>query len=339
MNELSFTEQEILSQPEVWAETLKGLDMSQVENIFRNRENQILVTGCGSTYFLSQIFASMLTSIGYNAIALPASELLPNSEYLIANPKETTFFAISRSGTTSETVQAVERFKQMGGGKVGVVSCYPDSELALLADVVFGVPASQEQSVAQTRSFTTMLLMCQAIIGTLSGANLSELGTLPAHASRLLSEARDPMRKLARNPKIERFYFLASGRLFGVASEGMLKLKEMSLTSSEAYHSLEFRHGPMSMCDSASAVIALITPESSKRELSVVNDISPLVGEMITIGNGEALDIPESLPTWCRPALYLLPLQLLALERALGKGLSPDSPRHLSAVIRLETAL
>ena len=193
--------------------------------------------------------------------------------------------------------------------------------------------------MAQTRSFNTMLLVCQAIIGTLLDADLTELDALPGHASKILSQYRAPLKALAENPQISRFFFLASGRLFGVAAEGMLKLKEMSLTSSEAYHSLEFRHGPMSMCDPESAIIALITPESSTRELGVVADVSPLVGEVFTIGQAGTCEIPESVSPWCRPVLYLLPLQMLALERAKSKGLNPDSPRHLSAVIRLETAL
>lgn len=334
----SFTEQEILSQPKVWQTTLENLSMDKVPMLFPNKDSQIIVTGCGSTYYLSQVFAVMLTSLGYDAVALPASELLSNSDFMITKPEAKTFVAISRSGATTETIEAVKRFQSLGGTRVGVVTCYPDSELALLASVVISVPESQEQSVAQTRSFSTMLLVCQAIIGTLRGESLEVLNQLPGHAERLIEETRDPMRTLAQNMAIDKFSFLASGRLFGVAAEGMLKLKEMSLTVSEAFHALEFRHGPMSMCDSSSAVIALVNTANPERDLAVIHDLTPMVGEMITIGANMDSYIPHSLPSWCQPVLYLIPLQLLALERSLAKGLNPDKPRNLSAVIHLETA-
>jgi glucosamine--fructose-6-phosphate aminotransferase (isomerizing) len=144
------------------------------------------------------------------------------------------------------------------------------------------------------------------------------------------------MSALARQQSLDSFYFLASGPVFGVASEGMLKLKEMSLTTSEAYHTLEFRHGPMSMCDRRAAVVALVTPERLRVERAVVEDVAKLGARTTTVGPGQDVALPEGVPAWARPVLYLLPLQLLALERALAKGLDPDQPRHLTAVIHLD---
>jgi glucosamine--fructose-6-phosphate aminotransferase (isomerizing) len=144
------------------------------------------------------------------------------------------------------------------------------------------------------------------------------------------------MAAIAGNGTLDAFYFLASGPLFGVASEGMLKLKEMSLTTSEAYHAMEFRHGPMSMCDSGAVVLGLVSPERGAHETAVLDDVRPMAGRIVTLGEGLDHHVPASLPSWARPALYLLPLQLLALERALAKGLDPDRPRHLTAVIHLD---
>jgi fructoselysine-6-P-deglycase FrlB-like protein len=63
-----------------------------------------------------------------------------------------------------------------------------------------------------------------------------------------------------------------------------------------------------------------------------------MAGRIVTVGDGLDHHVPASLPKWARPALYLLPLQLLALERALAKELDPDSPRHLTAVIHLDVS-
>jgi glucosamine--fructose-6-phosphate aminotransferase (isomerizing) len=331
----SHTEREILSQPEVWQPTLDALDpvsfLGAVDGI-----SDIVVTGCGSTHYLAMTAAALLRDTGRRALALPASELLDVARPQLTDPAGTLLLAISRSGTTTETVRAVEHFRALGGRRVAVITCYPDSTLAQQADVVWAAPAAAEQSVAQTRSFSSMQVLASAFVGALRGDDLGVLHRLPDVGAAILAHSRSSMAGLARDPQIEAFYFLGSGPLFGIASEGMLKLKEMSLTASEAYHAMEFRHGPMSMCDSSAAVLALMSKSRRALEQAVLDDIAPFGAHLVTVGSDA--QIPADLPEWSTPALYLLPLQLLALERALHKGLDPDNPRHLTAVIHLDAA-
>jgi fructoselysine-6-P-deglycase FrlB-like protein len=94
----------------------------------------------------------------------------------------------------------------------------------------------------------------------------------------------------------------------------------------------------MSMCDKGSVIVALVTPERAGRELAVLRDVAPLSGRTVRLGSGLDLDVPSDLPAWARPVLYLLPLQVLALERALVRGLDPDCPRYLTAAIHLDSA-
>jgi glucosamine--fructose-6-phosphate aminotransferase (isomerizing) len=330
---MSHTEKEILSQPEVWQQTLDALEPLSFVSAF-DGITDVLVTGCGSTHYLAMTAAALLRDAGSRAWALPASELLEEAQPRLVDPQGTLLLAISRSGTTTETVRAVEHFRHLGGARVATITCHPDSVLAGASDVVWAAPAAAEQSVAQTRSFTSMQVIASAVAGALRGADLGVLDSLPSAAAGILTHSRDAMAALARDPSIEAFYFLGSGPLFGIASEGMLKLKEMSLTPSEAYHSLEFRHGPMSMCDDSAAVIALISRERVPLEQAVLADIAPFGAHIVTIGSAD--QIPPQVPSWAAPALYLLPLQLLALERSQAKGLDPDHPRHLTAVIHLD---
>ncbi len=331
----SHTEREILSQPDVWQEVLGTLDVDSLRRADEGMTD-IVVTGCGSTHYLAMTAAALLRDAGRRAWALPASELLPQALPQFVDPKRTLLLTISRSGTTTETLRAVEHFRSIGGGRVAAITCYPQSSLAEVADVVWAAPAAAEQSVAQTRSFTSMQVIASALAGSLRGADLTVLKALPGAASEILARSRGPMAELARDEGITSFFFLGSGPLFGIASEGMLKLKEMSLTASEAYHALEFRHGPMSMCDSSAAVIALLSRERSDLEQAVLRDLAPMGAHLATVGSTD--QIPEQIPSWATPALYLLPLQLLALERAVAKGLDPDNPRHLTAVIHLDAA-
>ena len=335
---MSHTETEILSQPEVWSATLDSLDPMSFLEPFSDLSADVLVTGCGSTHYLALSAAAMLRHAGVRAWALPASELIAQAEPRLPSPENTVLLAISRSGTTTETLLAVEHFRRLGGRTVASITCYPESPLAAASDVVWAAPDAVEESVAQTRSFSSMLVIASAIAGALAGADLSALQTLPRAGERILATSREPMTRLGRSEVIESFFFLGSGPLYGVASEGMLKLKEMSLTSSEAYHAMEFRHGPMSMCDDTRAVIALITPERAALEEAVLKDISPFGAQIVTVGAEGHHQIPGDIPSWASPALYLLPLQLLALERAIGKGLNPDQPRHLTAVIHLDAS-
>jgi glucosamine--fructose-6-phosphate aminotransferase (isomerizing) len=83
-------------------------------------------------------------------------------------------------------------------------------------------------------------------------------------------------------------------------------------------------------------VVGLLDPARAPLERAVYDDVAALGSPVVTIGAGGTHDVPAALPARVRPVLHLLPLQLLALERALAKGLDPDSPRHLSAVIHLD---
>lgn len=334
---MSRTEQEILSQPEVWRETIEAFDAPRLRAAWGDNIREVMVTGCGSTHYLAVAAAELLRNVGgFRVRATPASELMAEAAPTLVEPERTLLLAFSRSGSTSETIAAATHFRRMGGGRVVVVTTEADSELVSVADAALVAGAATETSVAQTRSFSSMLLLAQALAAVLAKRDLSNMKQLAAHADDLLVRTRPAMVDLARDASLDSFYFLGSGAVFGVACEAMLKLKEMSLTSSEAYHSMEFRHGPMSMCDPTAAVISLVTPERLRLERAVTDDVLRLGARVVTVGPGEAVRLPDNVPAWTRLALYLLPLQLLALERALAKGLDPDQPRHLSAVIHLE---
>ncbi len=144
------------------------------------------------------------------------------------------------------------------------------------------------------------------------------------------------MSALARDDANASFFFLGSGALYGIASEGMLKLKEMSLTGSEAYHAMEFRHGPMSMCDESAAVVALVSPERAALEEAVLRDISSFGARLVTIGVEGHHQVPGDVPSWAttgplpaapsaagprtRPAQRLGPRQTSTPDRSHSPG-------------------
>ena len=186
-----------------------------------------------------------------------------------------------------------------------------------------------------------MTVVVQQMAALLAGYNLDESRQLPAICQRLLEAWDGLARSLAEDAAIEKFFFLGMGALYGIACEAMLKMKEMSLSYSEAYHTLEFRHGPMSMVGEDSLVIGLISAETAKQETRVLRELGAMGARLLTIGQSPTglaheMLLPADLPSWCMPILYLPVLQLLAYHRALFKGCDPDQPQNLSAVISLE---
>jgi glucosamine--fructose-6-phosphate aminotransferase (isomerizing) len=129
---------------------------------------------------------------------------------------------------------------------------------------------------------------------------------------------------------------LGSGPRYGLACELNLKMKEMSLTHSEPFHFMEFRHGPMSMVTTTTAILGLVSETNRAHELRVLAEMSERGARCCALGEaGVEVEFQSGLSEAARNILYLPIGQLIACERALAKGLNPDRPHGLSAVVRL----
>lgn len=338
---------EILSQPLVWAKTLEAFEQQSPALIQAWRDSpprQVLFIGCGSSYYLAQTAARLFRSLaGIPSHACPASELFLFPEQVLAGPEQTHLVAVSRSGTTTEVLQAVEQFRRLGGPAAWAITCYPESTLAQMVDGALAASAAQEKSLAQTRSFTSMLLLAQALAASLGRQETAVLARLPDVGQALLAQTGALVAGIGDRPDLNQFFFLGSGALYGLASEAMLKIKEMSLSHSESYHFLEFRHGPKALVDSQSLVVGLLSAEAYAHEYPVLLEMGQLGAESLALAprttasaTTYSVTLDSELPDWALPVLYLPPLQLLAYHRAIRKGLDPDTPRHLQAVIHLD---
>ncbi len=335
---------EIMSQPEVWNFALEAFAQRQAEFTALMTSaafDQVIVTGCGSTYYLALTVARLLRKSHIDARACPASELLLHPASICPPGRHYLLLILSRSGTTTETVRAQQNFKTAIGGPVVTVTCDSSSPLALEADLAFAIDAAQEMSVAQTRSFSSMALVAQQMAALLAGHDLGASLRLPDVCRQLLSAQNGLAQRLGENGDLHRFFFLGTDALYGIVCEAMLKMKEMSLSYSEAYHTLEFRHGPMSMVGEDSLVIGLISPTSARQELRVLHEMAEMNATVLAISQAPndfpyQIALPHELPAWSTPILHLPALQLLAYYRAIFNDCDPDQPHHLSAVITLE---
>jgi glucosamine--fructose-6-phosphate aminotransferase (isomerizing) len=337
-----YTYTEITSQTAAWENALAvSLAQASALKTLTGRYDQVIFTGCGSTYYLSLAGAALYQSLtGVTARAVPGSELLLNTATVMAKGARYLLVAVSRSGTTTETVRAVEKFKREGHGEVVVISNY-DTTLSQFADVNLIIPAGQEQSIAQTRSFASMYVATTALCAIAAGRQdlLEAMSNLPRAGQQLLSQYEGLARQIGENLDFDRFYFLGSGIRYGLACEVNLKMKEMTLSHSEPFHFLEFRHGPMSMAGETAVVVGLLSDQNFEHEQAVLNEMQAKGARILALSEsrGDVL-LASGIPEEVRGVLYLPVLQLMAYYRSLAKGLNPDHPKHLTAVVKLDLA-
>ncbi len=343
------THLEISSQPSVWRSTLKNFfetESALAEAFSCTAKKTILVTGCGSTYALSLAAAALLREKGLNAWAFPASEIKHFPDILPQGDVD--LLTISRSGTTTETLWAIDVFrKHYPQGKVYAITTLPQATQATVADYVLSAPDAAEISIAQTRSFSSMLLLAQAFAGAVAKDRpfLKNMSRLPDALEDIFVRYPKLPEQIGTDTSLQRFFFLGEGPLYGIAMECMIKTKELTLSWAEAYHPLEFRHGPMSIIDKSALVISLISDSGYEAERRVLKDMKALGATTMAILEDVkdadwscadyVVELHSHLDEWQRTALYLPLVQWIAYYRSLRKGLDPDQPTNLSMVVEL----
>jgi len=336
-NENYATYREIRSQTEAWQ---NALDISRAASLpDAARYEQVVFTGCGSSYYLSMAAATLYQELtGRAAHAIPAGELLLNPQTILRENIPHLLVAISRSGRTTETIRAVEKFvSENRGDMIGITNYHTNLANMSISSLV--ITEGQEESVAQTRSFASMYIAATAFCARMAGRRdlLGAMEKLPQIGNWLINNYESFAKEIGENLNFDRFYFLGSGIRYGLACEVNLKMKEMTLTHSEPFHFLEFRHGPMSMVNGETVVVGLLSESNLSHEKAVLNEMHALGGKTVTLAESDAdISFESQIPESARGVLYLPVLQLMAFYRSLAKGLNPDRPKNLTAVVQLE---
>ncbi|HEY59526.1 MAG TPA: SIS domain-containing protein [Anaerolineae bacterium] len=342
-----FTYQEIMGQGESWSKSLAEAE-NQFKKIIAHLKkpwSEVIFTGCGSTHYLSLTAAARWQSFTQmRARGIPGSEIWLYPDTILPS-KDPLLVAVSRSGSTTETIKAIHVYKERFNLDPIVISCYPDSEMMLTTNYPFLATGATEKSVAQTRSFSSMLLMTQYLMVKTASDEIkfvNQLLQLPNAFNILVKKYENIIKHLSKEQKFQKFVFLGSGINYGLACEAMLKMKEMSLSISEAFHFMEFRHGPMSMVADDTLIIGLLNDVTQKDELKVLNEMKAFGATTLVIAESAKdinadyiFELNSGIDPILRGPLYLPSLQLFAFYRAIEKGLNPDNPKNLSAFVEL----
>jgi glutamine---fructose-6-phosphate transaminase (isomerizing) len=282
------------------------------------------------------------------------------SEYRYRNPlvpPGSLFVTISQSGETADTLAALRLAKESGYLSTLAICNVPESSLVRESELVILTRAGPEIGVASTKAFTTQLAALAMLVIALArhhGADaererrlVTRLVELPSIIEKTL--ALDPIvHRLAERFADKRHaLFLGRGALYPIAMEGALKLKEISYIHAESYPAGELKHGPLALVDADMPVVAVAPNNDLLEKLkSNLMEVRARGGELIVFADPESgfqpsdgvtvIEMPKHVTYFQAPAVYTVPLQLLAYHVAMLKGTDVDQPRNLAKSVTVE---
>jgi glucosamine--fructose-6-phosphate aminotransferase (isomerizing) len=360
-----FMLKEIFEQPHVIKETLTGR-IDEAGDVHLGAElgaitperlasvNKIAITGCGTAYHAGLVGMYLLRSL----VHLPV-EMELASEFRYGDPvidPSTLVIAMSQSGETADTIEAVRIAKEKGCGVLGICNVL-GSHLTRLADGMIytrggpeiGVAASKTY-VSQVAAMTLFALYLARLRGSTPERRLREIadGTrlLPAAVDVVL-DTSDHIRRVARSVRrAQSVLFLGRYVNFPTALEGALKLKEISYIHAEGYPAGEMKHGPIALLDPTVPVVGIATDDRVREKmLSNLMESKAREAPVIVVANHDDAEVHAvadhvflvpKVDELLSPIVNVIPLQLLAYHIADIEGKDVDQPRNLAKTVTVE---
>ena len=351
---------EIMEQPWVLENTLGGrLDEAAGEvrlelPLDPGAFERIHVVAAGTAFYAGWVGKYLIEKLA----RLPVEAEIA-SEYRYRDPVvdgKTLFIAVSQSGETIDTLEALREARNRGAATLGVINV-KGSSITREADATLYIHAGPEIGVASTKAYLAMLAAMVMLAvwlgrarGTLDPAEarvlLHEMRKLPRLAEAVLSRREAVKRVAAKYHQATDFLFLGRNLHAPTAFEGALKLKEISYIHAEAYPAGEMKHGPIALIDEHLPVV-VVSPRGPwyEKTRSNIQEVRARGGRVIAVATDgdeairehaeEVLYIPEVHPL-LSPILAVIPLQLLAYETAVLLGRDVDQPRNLAKSVTVE---
>ncbi len=360
-----FMMKEMLEQPKALRDTVHpriqngrvelgdlGLDRAFLKGLRR-----ICFVACGSAYYVSLLAKYTIEK----ACRLPVEAMMA-SEFRYCDPvidEHCLMVVVSQSGETADTLAALREAKRRGARTLAIVNVV-GSAIAKTADHTLYTWAGPEIAVATTKAFTAQLgavylltLHMARELGTMEPSELDaltqELLRLPDTMEALLKEEYIGSIREAAKTRWEHHdaFFIGRNLDSVVCMEGSLKLKEIAYLHSEAYPAGELKHGPISLIENGTMVVALATiPALFDKTMVNIREVSARGADVFCVtleGRGEdaaqmagtVVTVPEVAPMF-QPSLSLIPLQLFSYFVAVNRGCDVDKPKNLAKSVTVE---
>jgi glucosamine--fructose-6-phosphate aminotransferase (isomerizing) len=359
-----YMQKEIFEQPRAVADTLEARigPHGVLPNIFGIDSDALLqrtrglhIIACGTSYHAGLVAKYWIEEYARLPVAVEVASEYRYRETVV--PADTLFVAISQSGETADTLAALRESRRRGYLGTLAICNVPESSLVREADLKLMTRAGPEIGVASTKAFTTQLAGLALLALELARRN----GLDPQRYAVLCAELQHLPRALENALKLEpaiielagefihrqHALFLGRGVQYPVALEGALKLKEISYIHAEAYPAGELKHGPLALVDENMPVVAVAPNGPLLDKLkSNLQEVRARGGRLIVFADGAAgMDDMASHGTMLRvesggsliaPAVFTVPLQLLAYHVAVLRGTDVDQPRNLAKSVTVE---
>lgn len=359
-----FMLKEIFDQPQCLRDCMRGRLMSYNNSVVLSavvnhrkrllRARRFIIVACGTSWHAGLIGKQLIEHF----CRIPC-EVDYASEFRYRDPviyPDDVVVAISQSGETADTMAALELAKENGAFTFGIVNAV-GSSIARMTDAGIYIHVGPEIGVASTKAFTgqlTCLYLLTLALGRAMGSMpiddftemVRELECIPAKIQEVLKQA-DAIKELSNTFTFaHNFLYLGRGWNYPVALEGALKLKEISYIHAEGYPAAEMKHGPIALIDAEMPCLFIATKHDDYGKIiSNMQEVKARGGKIIAIstkGDEEIknvadryIEIPNTIPA-LEPLLTVIPLQLLAYDVAVNKGLNVDMPRNLAKSVTVE---
>ena len=318
--------------------------------------NRVCIVACGTALHAGMMGAHLFRKwLGIPVETEMASEFIYSDTVL---DKDTLFIAVSQSGETIDTMEALKKAKKEGAACLAVLNVR-GSSISRIADYTLYTDAGPEIAVASTKAYTTQLMIfyllvlrCASLRGRMTEADLEHalenLRRVPDAITQVIAIKDDIHRQAKEVIMASDLFMIGRGMDYLVLLEGALKLKEISYIHSEAYAAGELKHGPIALITDGTPVIAAATQTKLiSKELSNVKEIKARGANVVLLTKEELkADFAQSdeyhvigLPNLDDEYMSfpeIVALQLYSYYVSADKGLDVDKPRNLAKVVTVE---
>ena len=357
-----YMEKEIMEQPEAIANTIQtyiknGMpDFSTAcipDEIFVKCE-RICIVACGTARHAGLVAQALVKSIVHMHIDVELA-----SEFMYTDPvvdKKTLVIAVSQSGETIDTLEALKYAKKQGSTCLSIINVR-GSSIARESDYVLYTNAGPEIAVASTKAYTTQLAVFYLIVAKMAYIRgifdvedtrrfIHELKRTPEAIQEMLAKKRDVHVVAKQVLEAKDLFMIGRGLDSVILLEGSLKLKEVSYIHSEAYAAGELKHGPIALITQDTPVVATVTQSRlMSKELANIKETKSRGADIVLFmkeelarnldSDYEVVTLPD-MPDYFMVFPASVALQLFAYYVSADKGFDVDKPRNLAKVVTVE---
>ena len=307
------------------------------------RADQVIITACGSSRYAALVGRYLFSKVGKKFC-----DVVMSSEFHYfadSVDKNTAVLAVSQSGETADVIEGVKMARDAGAHVVSIIN-RPQSLLADLSHQIIYLNCGPELCVAATKSFLSQLavfyLLSFSMVHAFDEA-AKNLRSISGQANKAIEWNKDKIIKLSQEFKHrDHFYYIARGINFAIASEGALKLKEISYIHAEGMPAGELKHGTLSLIEEGTPVVVICPADYTYREtLGNAIEAKSRGAHIIAVSDEDN----EIYDNWIKipkvhellyPMVAVIPLQLLAYYLTIQRGYDPDKPRNLAKSVTVK---